>query len=137
MAISIDSVLTHQELADEVGGTQVLEPLLSKQLEETVTVGDRTKAIREAALSEVLDALRVRVPPINEGDLSDVTQLRRSVLFNALARIYRMSMSIEGDAFYLLWSDYSKRYRAEITALKPLLRGNPIGSVFSIALNRR
>lgn len=137
MAISIDSVLTHQELADEVGGTQVLEPLLSKQLEETVTVGDRTKAIREAALSEVLDALRVRVPPINEGDLSDVTQLRRSVLFNALARIYRMSMSVEGDAFYLLWSDYSKRYKAEITALKPLLRGNPIGSVFSIALNRR
>lgn len=137
MAISIDTVLTHQQLADEVGGTQVLEPLLSKQLEETVTVGDRTKAIREAALSEVLDALRVRVPPINEGDLSDVTQLRRSVLFNALARIYRMSMSIEGDAFYLLWSDYSKRYKAEITALKPLLRGNPIGSVFSIALNRR
>ena len=137
MTIAIDSVCTHAQLCDEVGGTQVLEPLLSQQLEEQATASDRTKAIREAALAEVMDALRSRTPPVYEADLSDVTQLRRAVIWNSLARIYGMAMAVEGDAFSLRWGDYRKSYRTEITNLKPTVRGGPMAAFNTITLSRR
>lgn len=137
MTIAIDSVCTHAQLCDEVGGTQVLEPLLSQQFEEQATASDRTKPIREAALAEVMDALRSRTPPVYEADISDVTQLTRAVIWNSLARIYAMAMAVDGDAFSLRWNDYKKSYRTEITNLKPTVRGGAVAAFNTITLTRR
>lgn len=137
MTIAIDTVCTHAQLCDEVGGTEILEAVLTQQLEEEATASDRTEGIREAALAEVMDSLRVRVPPVLESDLYDVTQLRRAVIWNSLMRIYGMAMAGEGDAFHIRWSDYRKRYQSEITSLKPTVSGGVVSSVFSIAMERR
>lgn len=138
MTISVDDVCTHANLCDEVGGTGVLEPILPAGWEGEATSANRTLSVRTAALNEVLRALERRVPPIREADLSDVTELRTAVTYNALSRLYAMAMSSADSPFGLRYKDFQQRYRDEITGMQPAVAsGAATANTFSISMERR
>lgn len=131
MAIDIDDVCTHDQLADEVGGAAVLAELLPDEW-----ASDSAKA-RQASLDRVLSALARRTPPIREEDLRDVTELRRAVLMGAAEHVYRMGMHAPDDAFGTRQKVYERDFWGELNGLNPTLSDGAQGAVMSIGFFRR
>lgn len=130
--IDVDDVCTHEQLADEIGGTEELENVLP-----TSFAGSSEKP-RQKALDDVLKALSRRTPPIRESDLQYVTELRDAVTYGALERIYRAATTGPDSPFSALARHYERKFQAETLGLTPTLAlDGARGSAFSIAMERR
>lgn len=132
MTIAIDSVCTHEQLADEIGGTAELENLLPESF-----AGESTSP-RQLALHDVIKTLSRRTPPIREADLQDVTELRDAVRYGALERIYRSAMTGPDSPFAALQRIYERKFQAETLGLTPTIAlDGSRGSAFAISMERR
>ena len=130
MTIDVETVCTDAELADECGGPVELARLIPKGTANASTQ-------RAAALRDTLKSLRLRRPPINEGDLSDVTELRDAVTFGALERLYLLAMTTKDSVFGVKHEKYQKRFAAELASLSPTVGGSASGGGGSITIERR
>lgn len=132
MTIAVDDVCTHAQLANEVGGEDELENILP------TSYAGSSATPRTLALSDVVKSLSRRTPPIREGDLQDVTQLRDAVAYGALERIYRAAMTGPDSPHAALQRVYERKYQAECLGLTPTLAADGArGSAFSITMERR
>lgn len=131
MAINVEEVVTHDQLADEVGGAAALAQLLPDEW-----AGDSTKA-RQSALDRVVAALGRRAPPIRETDLRDVTELKRAVLLGSAEHVFRMGMHAPDDAFGSRQRVYERDFWSEVNALQPTVNDGGQGAVMSIGFYRR
>lgn len=130
MSINISLVATDADLATELGGAAALANILPADWT------DATQA-RQLALGDVLESLRRRSPPVLEGDLALVSQLKRAVTYGALERLYRMAMHSNDDVHAVQRKLYDERFRSEVLGLSPTLNGGNRGSVGSIGISRR
>ncbi len=112
MALDVDSVATHQDLADEVGGAVELENVMPSSL-----AGDSAPT-RQLALRDVLKALGRRTPPVFEEQLQDPTELRDAVVYGALERIYRGAMTTPDSVFAAQQRIYDARFKSEVLGLQ-------------------
>ena len=125
----VDDVATDLDITDEIG-----EVPFGRLARDS---SDGQKA-RQRALDDVLDKLRNRVPPIRETDLSDISELRFVVVYGAVARLYRSSMTTGdgSDVNSAKFQFYNKQYERRSDELRPTVTGNRIAAPASIKLNR-
>lgn len=130
--INVDTVATHDELADEVGGHEVLSRLLAKSADSD------TKTVRRLALEAVMKSFGRRTPPILAEDLADVTELRDAVVWGAAMRTYRNAMTSGDDT--ALWTKKYEIYRElfgdELAYLMPTVNSE-IRVARSVSVERR
>lgn len=126
----VDDVCTDAHLVAHVGQAE-LDTLIPEDWS-----GSAENA-RQFALDEILDGLTRRQPPIEESDLDDITQLRRAVIYGALALLYRRAMNRDLDAFGVKESIYRRLYQAERESLVPSVSGGARVPVASYAIERR
>lgn len=134
MAINLDDVCTHAQLDEFLGGQLTAgQSLLPRQW-----AGDSSPA-RQHALDRVMGALRKRNPPVREGDLADVGELRFAVTYGAAAHIYRLGMAAAGDAavFDAQARAYDRMFDDELLGLSPTLSGGLAGGSLTISIERR
>lgn len=135
MTISIDDVCTHAQLAAELGtgsvGTARLDQLTRS------SGSSSTEGFRQGALADVLKALSRRTPPIYDSHLRDVTELKDAVVYGTLERLYRESITAEGDVMAIKRKLYEERFRSEVGGLMPSLIDTGRGAVMSFSLERR
>lgn len=131
MTIPVDDVCTHQDLADEIGGTTALADLLPADWS-----GASTKA-RERALADVLRVLAKRSPPVRAADLADVTELKAAVAYGAAEFLYRWAATTPDSIHESRRKLYSDLYEGEIEGLAPTLIDDLRGTVNTITVSRR
>lgn len=131
--LDVDTVCTHEDLANEIGSLAALLPLLPRD-----AAGD-SHNVRLLAYSDVVKALARRAPPVHENDLDDPTQLRDAVAYGALARLYRAAVTTNdpADIHRAKWSHYQSLQDDEIAGLRPSVGGGSNASTFSIPFGRR
>lgn len=106
MALSVDSICTDLDLANQVGGVAELD-----RINKNLSVRD---AFRQGALDDALAALASRVPPIYDNDLSDPRELRLSVCYRALSKLYGTAITGEDDRAHTLAKNYLREYQGAI-----------------------
>lgn len=116
MALDVDTIATDQDLADEFGG---MVRLLSTKSDLAL----RTK-YRAEALSDVIDALKMRSPAIVETSLLVPAELKKAVVYRALAKICFTSIAQEGDRHHVLAKNYQNEY---LGALRGSFSVAPVG----------
>lgn len=132
MTISLESVCTDTDLANEIGGAENLENLLAR------SQGGSSELARQAALDDVIRTLRRRSPPIYDSDLSDPTELRAAVTYGALMRLYRQAMTTPDSIFAAHAKTYASQFEDEVDGLSPTVGGgDATASVFSFGTERR
>lgn len=132
MTISIESVATDQDLADAVGGFPVLFNLLPREWNESGLT------IRQKKLDEVLRYLLRRSPPIYEGYLSDVTELKDAVIWGSLAELHLMAVTGGPDDPHRFQSkEYTAKYKAELDSMAPTLSTGERMETGMITISRR
>lgn len=130
---SVDTVCTHAQLANVVGGTEKLERLIPTEYE-----GD-SETVRAEAYDEVIRYLEKREPPIYESDLARPAELTRAVAYGAAYRLNLYSMTSGGtdDVFAATYKHFKEAYDAELAGLSPTTLGTLNQGVFSIGIGRR
>lgn len=110
MAIDVDTVATDADLDDLLGGQLLAHVRMLPQ-----SWGDAKRA-RQHALDVTLEALVRRTPPIRTTDISDVSELKRAVLYGAAAKLYEVGLTTanEGEVFHSKWQHYEMMFRREI-----------------------
>lgn len=132
MSLDLENVCTHTDLAEEVGGEEVLANLLAR------SQGGSSELARKKALEEVVRALARRAPPIYESDLTDPTELRAAVVYGALTRLYRQAMTTPDSVFAQHAKTYASQYEDELDGLSPTVGGgDSMASAFSFGTERR
>lgn len=113
MTISVDDVLTEAALDEYLGG----------QLTATVNLMPAgwtdAEPARQWALDRVLQSLKRRTPPILEGDIADVTELRDAVIFGAASRLYDIALTSAGESEVMFhkWREYDRKFNAELSSM--------------------
>jgi hypothetical protein len=102
MTLSVDSICTDTDLANQVGGLSELNRINKDQPTRDV--------FRQAALDDALAALASRAPPLYDNDLADPTELKLSVCYRALSKIYFAAMAAEDDRNHTLAKNYEREY---------------------------
>lgn len=133
MTINVETVCTHAQLDEFLGGH-----LTANQRLQPAAWVDSLPA-RQYALDRVVGALKRRTPPILEGDLSNVTELRFAVMVGAAEHLHMLAASGGGDVelFAFKAKTYAKQFEDEINGLSPTLVGGSRGSTFSFSIARR
>lgn len=130
MTVTIASVATSQDVANELGGQAALDNLTS----ESFTI----KHVLDLTLADVLDSLVNRTPPVRDSDIQDPTQLKKSVVFGACARLYRNNITTgEGDVSSAKHKIYQRQYESILSSLRPTVGGVVAASSWSIPMHRR
>lgn len=111
MTIDVETVCTHKQLGAEVLGIERLSLLTG------TIAADSSVAVRQRALDDVLTLLEKRTPPIFASTISDASQLRNSVAFGALERLYREAMTNDKDVFAVKRRIYEKKFNSEVSTL--------------------
>lgn len=135
MAIDVDSVASDADLVAELGSADALNNLLR---DPTADPTAATQA-RRLALLEVLDHLRNRTPPVLEAYLGNVAELSSTVVYGAIARLYRNNI-VTGDNEDISANKhrlYQKMFEARMAGLRPTLQASLQSASASIAFNRR
>lgn len=133
MTVLLSEVLTVDDVRDEVGGADTLDNLQCdpKKVQDAM----------QRTLTDVLEALRNRVPPIVEGDIGTPSELRLTVLYGTCERLYLQNITTgDGkDIASVKHRHYSQRYLQHRRDLRPTIAssGEKAGSNMSIALHRR
>lgn len=110
--IDVDTVCTHADLGEEVGGVASLENVLPADW-----AGSSANA-RTGALRDVLKALLRRTPPVYSEDIQDPTELRDVVAYGAAERVYRAAMTTPDSVFATQRKIYDERFKAELQGLQ-------------------
>ncbi len=128
----VDLVATEADLEDEIGGTTALANIRPPDWTDC-------ERARQRAFDRVIAALARRTPPIREGDLARMAELRDAVIYGALAILYSQAMTTgDEDALFTSKRDYyDKRFADEIAGLTPTLAGDLRGATQSFAVERR
>lgn len=100
--LSVDSICTDADLANQVGGVSELD-----RINKSLAVRD---TFRQAALEDALASLASRAPPLYDTDLADPSELKLSVCYRALSKIYFAAMAAEDDRNHTLGKNYEREY---------------------------
>lgn len=113
MAIDVDTVATDADVDIELGGQLLAHVTLLPQDWTDI------KAFRQRALDIATDALKRRTPPIFESDISDVTELRRAVVYGSCEKLYELALTnaADGEVFHAKWMHYKAMFRREVESL--------------------
>jgi hypothetical protein len=135
MAIDVEDVCTHEQLDEYVLG------LLTEKVHllPPQWVGD-SSIVRRQGLTDVLDALRNRVPPVHEADIADPSELRQCVVHYAAMRLYdgAMTSGAEAEVFHAKMKAEEKRYGDRLAALRPTIAaGDAVAPGLSFGVGRR
>lgn len=132
VTIDIETVCTHQDLADETpGGVDELRNIIP------LNANGSSLLYRQKALRDTLEALARRTPPIRQGDLQDVTELRAAVAYGALEQLYLSAITGPDSVFALKHKHFAGKFKAETSGLTPTVGGGSRGSAFSFSTERR
>jgi hypothetical protein len=126
----VDDYLTHEQLADHVGGAEQLANILP-----ATWAGSSTKA-RQLAADLVVKSLKRRTPPVHEADLSDLEELRDAVTYAALEYLYSLGMTSSDGHYAIRRRLYQDRLEDELNALTPTV-GDGESAGASWAIERR
>jgi hypothetical protein len=130
VTLDVDLYCTHQDLQDELGSARALVRITSPDDPDTALV-------RAQALRDVVKFLERRTPPIVEGQLSDLTELKDVVCYGALARLYRNAMTEDGDVYSVLWREFDDKFASELGSLRLTLEGTVSADVPPTTVFRR
>lgn len=137
MSIDLEDVCTHEQLDNYLLGklsTQVHLLPASWQ-------GD-SALVRQAGLTDILDVLRNRMPPIFESDITTPSELRQCVIHYAAFQLYSNAMTSGADAevFHAKMKLERDLYRERSQSLRPTLAGvggNITAPGLSVGISRR
>jgi len=133
--INVDSVASTGDLVSEIGSQAALDNLMK---DPTESPSAATKA-RQLALTEVLNHLKNRTPPVLESDLSNVTELAPVVVYGALARLYRNNITVgdNEDVSANKHRIYQRLFESSLSALRPTVQSLLKSASSSITFSRR
>jgi hypothetical protein len=117
MVLDVNTIATDADLASEFGGITKLNATKSD-------IGLRDK-FRAEALSDALNALRMRSPAIYDYQLTTPSELKMAVVYRALSKICFTSIAQEGDRHHVLAKNYQNEY---FGALRGDFSVAPVGS---------
>ncbi|MEQ8721036.1 MAG: hypothetical protein RID81_07150 [Sandaracinaceae bacterium] len=129
--MNVEDVLTHEQLANALLGSERLENLLPAAWD-----GD-SSTLRRAALDDVLEHLANRTPPIRETALPYPEDLRTATRYVAIERLYREAMTDERDTFAVNRRIYEKKANTALASLSPRVGAGLRGPGLSLQLERR
>lgn len=128
---AIDTVCTDAYLLTKVSGSANLERIMPKD-------AANAQSARQDALDRVLRRLKGLTPPINEADLTDVTELRDVVAYGALETLCVNAMTgMDGDVFEKLAKHWRTLFQTELQSLRPTVATNQRAAPFTITMHRR
>ena len=104
--------------------------------------GDDTEAgkdARQLALDDILYQLANRVPPIQEGDLAFITELKIATVYGAVARMYRNRITTgdNDDVNFTKSKLYQKLFDSRSGQLRPQVSNQQLAGPSSITVHRR
>lgn len=129
MALVVDTIATDDDLVAEVASRARLERAMP-----SVTQRD---AIRAAALDDVLNALLTRSPPVLPEQLGAPAELKRAVVYRALAKIFMAAVAVEGDVHHVLSKNYEREYQGAVRARFSVSKQVSSSSGYSFSWERR
>lgn len=130
--LDIEDICTHDDLAAQVGSVEQLQNLIADSW------GGTSDFIRSEALDDVLRSLARRVPPVFDTDLSDAPgDLKKPVLYTALASLYRKNVNIKGDHSSVQSMHYEQKARDCVMGLSPLTPSGTAPSGIGVVMHRR
>lgn len=129
--LDADDIATDADLAIEVGGSSQLSNLIPADWS-----GSAKKA-RQAALEDMMRALRKRTPPVTEADLMDATELKSGVVYGACERLYRVAMTTPDSVYATHRKLYAERFDEELDGFTPTLSEGERGGPTSFVIERR
>ncbi len=126
---NVNSVATDKDLTNEIG-----EGAFARLAPDTADGQDA----RQRAFDDVLDQLANRVPAVRETDLSDLSELNVVVVYGAVSRLYRSSITTgdSSDVNSAQAKFYHKQYERRVDDLRPTITGSRIAAPGSIKFNR-
>jgi hypothetical protein len=135
MTIDVDMVCSNADLVAELGSQAALDNLVK---DPTADPSAATQA-RELTLAEVLDHLRNRTPPVLAGDMSDAAELGPTVVYGAIARLYRNNIVVgdNEDVSANKHKLYQRMYESRLQALRPTVYSAFKGGSATIQFSRR
>lgn len=117
--MNVDDVATTSHCEPYTAGRSNLQDVLPEEWFDEVTSLKSARPALTLALTNVLDALASRVPPILEADITTPSQLRNAVVLGALEIVYNMAIQHEGSPNVERARNFGKMYRAALSALQP------------------
>lgn len=132
--IDLDSVCTHADLIGEIGSEVQLRRMLPAQPSDTT---DPTRPFRQRALEDVVKLMKRREPPIHEGNLSDLTQLRDAVIYGTLSRLYRVNATTDADVHSAMWRHWERRMESEVMSMRVDVAEGGVVNMTGISVRRR
>lgn len=134
----VETVCTHAELAEELAaGSEGLARLAKLTGSVDDGSGSTTAPMRQRAMEETLKAFYRRTPPIEEQHLRDKSQLRDAVIYGALERLYEEASGSAEDAYAMKAKSFGRRFRNEVSNMRPKLVDSGRGPVLSYPMGRR
>lgn len=110
-------VVSTTPIADVATDADISDELSAGELANVIDDGGDAEKVRQKAFDEVLKALPRRIPPIAESMLVDVTELKDSVVYGALSRLYLNASHGAGDTFHTKHRFWQRRFEAEVNGL--------------------
>lgn len=127
--LNVNAIATDEDLIAEVASKARLDRAMPNVLQRD--------AIRVAALGDVLGALATRSPAVLDTHLAAPAELRRAVVYRALAKIFMAAVAVEGDVHHLLSKNYEREYQAAVRMRFSLAPGQAGPSGSSFRMERR
>ena len=134
-AIDVSTIVTHADIVRELGSERELRNVLTPDPSDPT---DPTKPLRIEAYRDVLKALERRTPPITESMLTSLDDLKDAIRYGTLARLYRLAITADGDAFSVQWKHWQREFNAEVNGLRVKVTDGDVdaGNLF-IPMQRR
>jgi hypothetical protein len=94
-------------------------------------------AQRQLALKDVMRNLNHRNPPMYNKNIDQPSELRDTMMYDAIERLYRHAMTLDNDVFAIKQKIYTKKFKNKILNLQPTTTNDTRDNVFSIKLKHR
>ena len=128
--LNVDTIATDADLIAEVAS--------KARLDRAMPDVAQRDAIRAQALQDVVDALATRSPPVRDTQLADPTELKQSVVYRSLAKIFLSAIAVDGDVHSMLNRAYEREYQAAVRRSFTLSPDGAAGSSgFTFRMERR
>ncbi len=133
----MSTLIDVQEIAtDEDLETELTKKEFCRLAGDDSTAG---KDARQLALDDILYQLANRVPPIQEGDLAVITELKIATVYGAAARMYRNRITTgdNDDVNFTKSKLYQKLFDSRSAQLRPQVSNQLLAGPSSITMSRR
>ena len=127
---AIDTVCTDADLITQFGGEEAFGNVLPDGQ-------PNAQPQRQVVFDRALTSLKNREPPVRETELVDVTELRQTVVYGAIAELCWAAMTETGDRWEKLAKRYDGLYQSELSALRPSVAVGQTAGTMSISIHRR